>query len=383
MTMNDLKQNFGKLAERGFTLPRLHVCKTWYVSFYARDPASNKMKRKKYQISDKLPVRLKNEKAAFLIGRLTNLLHEGWTPWSELNVNSGIHGYKGILSCLDEYLRMVESKSRKKTFVSYSSRVNILRAFIVDNPIKYVCEFDSRFCSCFLEWLQYKRNACPRTINNYRGWLHGLCVFFINHKLIICNPVEKISVIQEHEKIRKDLSSEMLHKLSVYLQENDLRFYLACLMEYYTMIRPSELVNLTIGDISVSEQSIYVDGRYSKNHKSAIVGLNDSILCVMQALEIFGNPSCYYLFSSNLAPGKEKISPDAFNRRWKKVREKLGWPRCYQFYSLKDSGLRDLANAEGIVTARDQARHSDVAVTNKYLQNHKAPETTKHFKGAL
>ena len=72
------------------------------------------------------------------------------------------------------------------------------------------------------------------------------------------------------------MTPEMLGKLSSYLQEKDLHFYLVCMMEYYTMIRPSELVNLKIGDICIDEQSVYVDGRFSKNHKSAYVGLNDS-----------------------------------------------------------------------------------------------------------
>ena len=82
-------------------------------------------------------------------------------------------------------------------------------------------------------------------------------------------------------------------------------------------------------------------------------------------------------------PGKAQKRADIFNRKWKNVREALGWPRCYQFYSLKDSGIRDLANAEGVVVARGQARHSDVAVTNKYIQHHEAHECTKHFKGVL
>ena len=75
-----------------------------------------------------------------------------------------------------------------------------------------------------------------------------------------------------------------------------------------------------------------------------------------------------------------------YRRRWNiLVRKGLGWPDCYQFYSLKDSGLRDLANAEGIVIARDQARHSDVSTTNKYLQGRDSPvhEETKRFKGGL
>ena len=62
----------------------------------------------------------------------------------------------------------------------------------------------------------------------------------------------------------------------------------------------------------------------------------------------------------------------------------LCFPDTYQFYSLKDSGIRDLANAEGIVVARDQARHSDISVTNRYLKSPKvAHESTKHFVGDL
>ena len=80
-------------------------------------------------------------------------------------------------------------------------------------------------------------------------------------------------------------------------------------------------------------------------------------------------------------PGRRKAGADNFNKRWREIRDELRWPQCYQFYSLKDSGIRDLANAEGVVVARDQARHSDVAITNKYIQQHKVHDCTKHFKG--
>ncbi len=65
------------------------------------------------------------------------------------------------------------------------------------------------------------------------------------------------------------------------------------------------------------------------------------------------------------------------------MRNALGWKDCYQFYSLKDSGIRDLANSQGVVVARDQARHSDVATTNKYIQNHGVQDETLNFEGNL
>ena len=52
---------------------------------------------------------------------------------------------------------------------------------------------------------------------------------------------------------------------------------------------------------------------------------------------------------------------------------------------MKDSGIRDLANEQGVVIARDQARHSDVSTTNRYIQEHSmlVHSEVKQFKGAL
>ena len=110
----------------------------------------------------------------------------------------------------------------------------------------------------------------------------------------------------------------------------------------------------------------------------------ENLLKIMIKQKVFDHPSNEFLFGHKLVPGPEKIYVNQFRIEWAKVRKALGWPKSYQFYSLKDSGIRDLANAEGIVVARDQARHSDVSVTNKYLKNSNvAHEETKHFKGEL
>lgn len=383
--MKKQKRFSSEAEERGFTLPVLHQASHWYVDFYARHLETEEMKRKRYAIPMYLPPRERKERASFLISRLTQQLMEGWSPWNDERTNSGIHGFTLFSKCIALYLEAVNSKGRKKTKDNYLSRMNILMLFVesTDNKIKYAWEFDTRLCKCFIEWLINTLHICPRTANNYRGWLHGLGEFLVNHRFIIRNPVNELPILPEHEKIRKDIDEDMLARLAEYLKEDNLFFYLACLMEYYTMIRPSELVNLKVGDIHIEKQAIYVDGSFSKNYRSSLVGLNDAIMRVIIQLDIASYPSDYFLFSDYFMPGKTQKRADMLNKKWKKVREALGWPRCYQFCSLKDSGIRNLANAEGVVVARDQARHSDVAVTNKYIQQHEAHECTKHFKGAL
>ncbi len=380
MCANFLSGNVSELV--GYTYPKLHKGKDWYVDFYARDPATNKMKRKKYWITSELRVSEKLRRATEIINVISKQLMEGWNPWV---TNDESRGFVHFENCLERYSEYVDRMDRKRTRQSYSSKVNILKDFIAtqSNPIKYAYQFDVTFCTDFIDWIFLDRESSPRTRNNYRGWLYSLAEFLIARKHIKTNPVEHIRVMPEHEKFRKDLTPQMLKQMATHLNKVDKPFYLACLMQYYTLIRPGEMSNLKIGDISIKKQSIFVSKDFSKNHKDAEVGLNKIVIKLMLDLGIFNYPNDYYLFGSKFMPSKDKYGAYQFNVRWKTMRKALNWDDCYQFYSLKDSGIRDLANAQGVVVARDQARHSDISTTNKYIQKHGIQQVTLNFEGNL
>lgn len=191
-------------------------------------------------------------------------------------------------------------------------------------------------------------------------------------------------MLREDVKLRSPLEAKDLRRVREWTQQNNPSFYLACMMEYYTFIRPDELRYIKIGDISIKEQSVYISESVAKNRKGQVVALNDTVLKLMIELHIFDYPSQDYLFGANMTPGPQQIYVNRFRLEWNKMRKALNFPASYQFYSLKDSGIRDLANAQGIVVARDQARHSDISVTNKYLKRPKVVhEATKHFVGEL
>ena len=156
-------------------------------------------------------------------------------------------------------------------------------------------------------------------------------------------------------------------------------------MEYYTFIRPEELSNIRLRDINLKEQKVFIASSISKNRKDGMVGLNDVLIKTMLDLHIFDSDTNCYLFGTDFKPGYKKVTSRTFRTYFNKVRGILKFPDTYQFYSLKDSGIRDLANSEGIVIARDQARHTDISTTNKYLkgENMTVHEETKHFNGIL
>lgn len=368
----------------GYTTPTLHTGKSWYVDFFSFDPATKSMRRKKYML-DK--IKKKSDRRAYaaeLINSLLKKLRTGWSPWVEAE---NPRAYCLLEAALEKYEKFLEKQPKLKTRRCYGSRLNVLREYIsqLAFPPTYVYQYDTAFVCDFLDFLTLDREVTGRTRNNYRGWCSSLAAFFIEREYIQINPVVKIKTVPETQKKRQPLSAEKLSQLKEHLSAKNPVFLLACMMEYYTMIRPEELTNIRISDISVSEQSVFISAEFSKNKRDGKVGLNDEIIRLMLDINLFDYPGDSYIFGDKLRPGNVKASSEIFRREWLKLRKALRWGDEYQFYSLKDSGIRDLANAKGIVIARDQARHTDISTTNRYLQGRDMPvhDETKHFKGGL
>ena len=380
-----LRKNFSPKSEvLKFTYPRLHTGKTWYVDFFSYDPATGTMRRKKYML-DGIPKRTERRKrAAELIDSLMSMLRTGWSPWAQIEGN---RSYSSITEVLQKYEISIEKMPKEKTRQSYLSCLNVLRNYITSQviPPKYIYQFDRIFVTEFLDWLYLEREVLPRTRNKYRAWLSSLAEFLIERAYISSNPVTKTKRITEEAKKRQPLTPEMLTSLKNHLRTHNPTFLLACMMEYYTMIRPTELTNIRIKDISLKEQSILVSAKYSKNKRDGKVAINEEVIKLMLDIKLFDHPGECYIFGDKFEASMVKASSEIFRREWIKLRQALKWGAEYQFYSLKDSGIRDLANAKGIVVARDQARHTDISTTNKYLQGRDMPvhEEAKHFKGNL
>lgn len=371
-----------------FTFPKLHKGKQWYVDFFAYDPVSGGMRRKKYMLDHYKKTKDREKMAALLIHNLFEKLKVGWNPFTNACKTRQFTSFDLILTRYKGYMRKLRDigTMKPKTYTDYLSRLNVFETYLRETgtELRYAYQYTPTLIVDFLDYLIYDKDASARTRNNYRTWLSTLGTWLKERRYIDENPCESVRQMREEEKFREPLTAADLRRLREYASKSNPPFYLACMMEYYCFIRPDELRYIKIGDISVAEQTVYVHPLFAKNRKGQVVALNDKVLRLMIEQHVFDHPSHEYLFGHGMTPGERQIYVNQFRLEWKKVRNALGWPKSYQFYSLKDSGIRDLANAEGIVVARDQARHSDISVTNKYLKQAKvAHEETKHFKGEL
>ena len=372
----------------GFTLPVLHTAgHNWYVDFYAQDPASGQMRRKKYMLNKYKTERNKRAMASLIIHNITTKLTSGWNPWVNVDKSRQFTELPIIFSRYRDYIQSMTNKKsmKEKTSIDYLSRLKTLESFIQEcKAIKFAYQLDRAFSIDFLDHLMYDRDVSATTRNNYRSWLVSFGTWLKDRKYIDENPAIDIKNIAQTEKFRDPLSEGALKRLKEYLYENNKHFLLACLFEYYTFIRPNELTQIKIGDVSIKDQTVFVSSAISKNRKDGLVALNDEILKLMIELKIFEHPSQCYIFGKSLKPDEKRAAYNQLRVEWAKTRAALSFPKEYQFYSLKDTGIRDLANAQGIVVAKEQARHSDISVTNRYIKNQmKVNEETKHFKGGL
>lgn len=379
------KESLGVIL--GYTLPTLHKGKNWYIDFASYDPISQRMKRKKYMLNRYKNISDRKKIASEIIANLSIRLRSGWSPWISSESDRKFIKLSTALDLYYKYLDISDENRTMKhnTILDYRKR---LKVFIIYNnlreqPIEYTYQFDRAFVSDFLDYVLIDRGDSARTRNNYKTWLSTFGSWLLERQYIDSNPASQIKSLAVESKKRSDISQADLRKLDNHLKETNPHFLLLCKFLYYTLIRPGELSSIKLKDIHLKDQKVYIASTVSKNRNDGMVGLNDNLIGMMIDLHVFENDQECYLFGKDFKPSPNKCDSRVYRTYFNRVRTELNFPKSYQLYSLKDSGINDLANSKGIVVARDQARHADISTTNKYLNGKNIPvhEETKHFDG--
>lgn len=372
-----------------FIPPKRHDGKNSYIWFSQVDPMTGKLKRKKYMLDRYKPGRERDIAADRIMSNIYNKVLHGWNVWSPQYTNRSDTSVMDVISRYRAYINNIYKKGvlKQKTLYDYSSRLRIFEEYIKESvtPIRICSQLDQSFWTDFYDYLLIDRDLSAKTRNNYRTWSSTFCSWLVDKRYLLDNPVTNISQLPEHNKFRQPLEPEDLKKLGDYLRENNRPFLLAVMMEYYTAIRPTELSFIQLKDISIAEGSVFVSSQISKNRRDGKIKLPNNAIKLMIELDVFSKNSNFYLFGKGFLPSEKRQDPRAFTAAFNNLRDILGFPKSYMFYSLKDSGLRDIANSVGIEVAQKQARHSSVETTNLYLKGigMKVYDVLSDFEGYL
>ncbi len=363
--------------------------KVKYVYFYVLDPQSvydgePRLKRIRTKFNSYESARERDAAALRYRDEVNKKLAGGWNPLIECSSKKSWTPTEEVLELYKRYIGKLQKDDvlTANSYRDYSSRLRIFTDYVMSHPVPYICMIDRPYLETYLDYIYVDRDSTPRSRNNHRCWLSSFCNYLVDYGYMAANPCMGIKPLRNGEKIRKALTREDRIKLFTWLEENDKWFLLACQFHYYTLIRPGEMSEIKMKDISVKNQTVFISKNISKNRRDGVVTIPTVLMRRMIELGVLNNPSDYYLFGDGFIPSSQHKASSQFNKRWVEVREALSFPVAYQFYSLKDTGITDIINKVGLNVAKDQARHSSVAVTNHYAstdQMHAHPEL-KNFE---
>lgn len=364
------------------------------VSYYVLDPQSllegtPKLKRLRKKFNHYKTKRERDEAAARFVLEIAAKLKSGWNPLFEQNTQRAFTPIKKALELYERHLDKLHADKvlKDKTKIDYIYRLNAIRNYIEHSDLKisYTYQIDQLFIESFLDYVYYDRKNTPRTRNNYLNWLGSFCGWLKDKGYVKDTGIERIKKLPEYDKKRKPLEKADMYQLHDYLERRNPDFLIACQVHYYTLVRPGELSWIKLQDISLKEQTMFVSREISKNRRDAKVTLPTKVIHNMLDRGFFNNPDSYYLFGDDFRPSAKHADSRIFRDEWVKVRKALNWPDNYQFYSLKDTGITDTIDRVGLTIAKDQARHSDISTTNKYVKKDqlRAHPELKDYEGDL
>jgi integrase len=353
----------------------LRTGKEWFVEYYVFNPELQKMSRRKIKVNHIEKVATRRQYAEGLIRRLNIELEKGWNPFIE---EQSSKSYSLLTRAIDDFLKLnrkkfAEGDIRKETIQAYESYMKILKEYIVRNKYQdmYVYNFNKDFILKFLDYIYYDLERKGQTRDNYLGAIRVLCTFLVDRNYIKVRPTEGIAVLgkkKRGEKNRTVIDKVTMNKISAYCRKENPHFLLACKILYFCMVRPKEMSYLKIQHINLKNGTIFIPGDTSKNHKDGLVTMPKDLISLISELRVLDANPEWYLFSDQCKPGKKWHDEKQFRDYWNlHVRADLKLPATIKFYSLKDTGITDMIRKyNDPIIARDQARHSDLSITNIY-----------------
>ena len=358
-----------------YDYPQLHRGKEWYVWFNSWDPQRNAMRRKRIKLNHIKDIKQRKRYAQQLIYNIMYKLDKGWNPWIPTTAIERIK-LSELVSLYRQYLQNCEDSKilRPLTHRQYKSMLNCFTEWL-DGKVVFADEITRQLVIEYLDEIHITRKNTTITRNNYQVWIGMFLSYAKERGHIKSNPISDMKLLQnKQEKSRKMLPSDILDALHVYLEKSNPHFLLLCKFIMYCFVRPKELCMLRVRFIDFDKGTLTIPADISKNHKTSTVTIPDSLLQYMKELGYHRINKDYYLFGKKYKPCDRPTTGGSMCYYWRShVANKLGFPPEYKLYSLKDTGITKLLHNADVLSVRDQARHSNISITNIYAQRSDEP----------
>jgi integrase len=353
----------------GYVPPELHQGKEWYIDFYARDPLTGEMRRKRIKCNRIKAIAQRKLWARQVMAEITRKLQAGWTPFVAAEPGQA---FVTIGDALDQWDRSKVRQLRHSSPYSYTSISSVLREWCREQELleKYVHAFNGGHASAFMHYLSDVRLIGNRTYNNYLMHCTMLWAYLIERRMAATNPFKGLTKRKQPRKTRTYLSTQERREMVTYTNDHDPHFLLPLLLVYGCLIRPAELKRLRVGHVDIERQVISLPAEITKSGIERWPAIPDWLVPYLRAANLHLLPSKTWLVGNMLEPGSKPVARNTLSNHWVKLRAHLRWDNTKQLYSLRDTGIIQLLrDGVDLLHVMQQAGHTDVDSTNQYLKH--------------
>lgn len=353
----------------GYVPPELHEGKEWFIDFYAKHPDTGALKRKRIKVNRIKSIAQRRAYCRELIHEITKRLQAGWSPWQK---GEAPQQFITLRDAMDQWERVKLRQLRHSSPYSYTSILRILRDWAADRGMmdKHVAAFTAAHASEWMYYLDDERGIAARTSNNYLTIARMVFAYFIERRMISANPFDHIRKQRPHAKSRTYLTEEDRQEMVAWMEQHAPHMVMPVILIYGALIRPGELRRMRVELIDIERQVITLPAEVTKTNIERFPAIPDWMVPYLLRSNLHNLPGKTWLMGPGLAPGNKPCARNTLTNEWVKMRTALGWPATKQLYSLRDTGIIQLLrDGVDLLHVMQQAGHTEIATTNKYLRH--------------
>jgi len=345
----------------------------WIIEYYISHPQTEVLIRKKIKLNRIISRYAKiSDMRKHITGMINNInqkLAGGWNPFFE---NEDARMFEKLADVARLFVENRKKELRKNTIRSYESFVNIFTEWTNKNcPDIYASVFAQNHAIRYMDDLFAKSSVGATTYNNHIKMSRALFNWMKERCYTKQNPFDNIKSKPKHKKTRIIIPEDTRKRITDYLKKDNTYFLLICKLVHSSLIRPNEINQLQVKHLHINQKYILIPGDVAKNHKTRAAALTQEIIDDFQKINIESYPSEYYLFSSDLQPGKTQAGYKRYGKEWAKMRTALNLPTEMQLYSLRDTAINGMLK-KGIdpLSVQQHADHSSLDITFIYADHY-------------
>jgi len=401
------------LKKRLYSDPKLHIPKNngkpvidkdrpWYVYFYWRSTGDKLDKKFRYKkgINSFKTVKERKEIGKALVKGYQEALDRGWSPETKSvpKKRSSRSDFMTVEKALKYAMQIKKSGSKKlPTLTGYEFHMNRFLDWCKSQGYLGIDikEFTVDQFYEFHDWLRFdylveatKEPLTGTSINNHKRSLSALFTTLKNERLVPVNFIRDIPMVDQEPVNNKAFTAEDLVKLKAEMEKSDPHLIPFFSFILYPLLRPVEICRLKINSFNTDKWLFSVQTKTEVlSHKRII----EKIKPVLETMEIEKYPGSFHLFTNKNQPADwdvpEKSKVDHFGKRFKKIKDALGYGREYGLYSGRHTAIMDLYNAklgdgmgemEIMLSLMPHTGHKSISGIKNYLRKHKQSIPADH-----